>query len=305
MPNIWTHIAFCKDMVNAMNHPSRFFTHEQYLNLGAQGPDPFFYYNFWPWIKDEPVHDIGTALHTKHCGDFLMDLITKSASLDPSIQAYVFGFVTHHILDRNAHPYIHYRAGYEGNDHQRLEVLIDTLMMQHKYRMQTWKVPVYNEIDVGRNLNPELVKLLYSIIQAHYPDINPQSSAYIQKAYQDMKLALRILADPHGWKNKLLKSLVSAYSHQPIKTDIDYLNLKQTTWYHPATQEPSNQTFMDLYEAGLAEAIEIMTLILEYWRGDDANHITQQISGLIGDISYDTGKPLKFNLENKYSDPIV
>ncbi|MEN1970461.1 zinc dependent phospholipase C family protein [Lentibacillus sp. N15] len=304
MPNIWTHIAFCNDTIDSVADSNLFLEHKHYMNLGAQGPDPFFYYNFWPWVKEEPIHDIGTALHTKHCGDFLLKLITGADALNPASQAYVFGFVTHHILDRNAHPYIHYRAGYKGNDHQRLEVLIDTLMMDRK-QLYTWKMPVYKEIDVGHALRAELVELLYANIQTYYPAINPKDATYIQKAYRDMKLALRILADPHGWKNKLLRSLVSAYSHQPIKSDTDYLNLNQTTWYHPATKEPSNQTFLELYEAGIAEANKIMPLVLDYWRGLEPETTIQQIANLIGDISYDTGKPLALQLENKYSDAIV
>ncbi len=60
-----------------------------------------------------------------------MDLIERAKNRDDQVRAFVFGFITHHILDRNTHPYIHYRAGYEGNDHQKLEVFIDTLMMEN------------------------------------------------------------------------------------------------------------------------------------------------------------------------------
>ncbi|MGY0694894.1 zinc dependent phospholipase C family protein [Virgibacillus sp. FSP13] len=304
MPNIWTHMLFCEDVVDSIKIPNPFLSDEAFMKLGAQGPDPFFYYNFWPWIKVEPVHDIGMALHTKHCGAFLMDLITAAKHSNNQVKAYVFGFVTHHILDRNAHPYIHYRAGYEGNNHQRLEVLIDTLMMEKYHHMKTWKAPVYKEIDVGHSLDKDIVDLLYTTIKTHYPQLAREDNAYIQKSYRDMKLALKLLADPHGWKNALLKPLISAYSHQPIKDHVDYLNLNETTWYHPATNDPSTKTFIDLYEQGRAEALEIMTLILHYWQNQD-NKAEQKIADLIGDISYDTGKPLSLNLENKYSEPIV
>ncbi|WP_106498119.1 zinc dependent phospholipase C family protein [Lentibacillus sp. Marseille-P4043] len=304
MPNIWTHMLFCEDVVDSIKNPNPFSSDESYMKLGAQGPDPFFYYNFWPWIKEEPVHDIGMALHTKHCGTFLMDLITAAKHSNNHVRAYVFGFVTHHILDRNAHPYIHYRAGYEGNDHQRLEVLIDTLMMEKYHHMKTWKAPVYKEIDVGHSLDKDIVDLLYTAIKAHYPQIAREDNAYIQKSYRDMKLALKLLADPHGWKNALLKPLISAYSHQPIKDQVDYLNLNETTWYHPATNDPCTKTFIDLYEQGRAEALEIMTLVLHYWQNHDMK-TEQKITDLISDISYDTGKPLSLNLQNKYSEPIV
>jgi len=305
MPNIWTHILFCEDVIDAVKKPYPFSQYEPYMKLGAQGPDPFFYYNFWPWKKDDPVHKVGMTLHTKNCGDFLIDLIIQAKNQCLEVQAFVTGFITHHILDRNTHPYIHYRAGYKGNDHQKLEIVIDTLMMEKLHKLKTWKTPVYKEVDVGNSLNPEVQRLLDDTINKHYPELNRRSSRYIQKAYKDMMLALKILADPYGWKHILLKRFISSYSHQPIKDDIDYLNLNRSTWHHPATNEPSNQSFMELYDKARIEAIEILTELQSYWQNDKNEHAEQRLKELIANISYDTGKPLELQLENKYSDPIV
>lgn len=131
MPNIWTHMLFCEEAADKMERPDAFLQHEAAMKLGAQGPDPFFYYSFWPWTREKPVNQMGLVLHQQKCGDFLMDLIERAKNRDDQVRAFVFGFITHHILDRNTHPYIHYRAGYEGNDHQKLEVFIDTLMMEN------------------------------------------------------------------------------------------------------------------------------------------------------------------------------
>lgn len=304
MPNIWTHMLFCEDVLDAIENPNPFSHNEAYMKLGAQGPDPFFYYNFWPWIKNEPVNNIGMILHTKDCGAFLMDLIERAKDMDRHVQGYVFGFVTHHILDRNAHPYIHYRSGYKGNDHQKLEVLIDTLMMEKYHNLKTWKAPVYKEINVGYSFNKEITNLLHETIKEHYPEVDQNSAAYIQKAYRDMKLALKLIADPYGWKNVILKPLVSSYSHQPIKNNVDYLNLKNTTWHHPATNEPSSKSFIDLYDQARIEGIEVLTEVLSYWKSRNESN-AERLNNLIGNISYDTGKPLSLNLENEYSEPIV
>ncbi|MGJ9459304.1 zinc dependent phospholipase C family protein [Oceanobacillus sp. CF4.6] len=304
MPNIWTHILFCEDVIDAVNRPYPFSQYEPYMKLGAQGPDPFFYYNFWPWIKDEPVHEVGMALHTKRCGEFLIDMIINSKEQCSEVKAYVTGFVTHHILDRNTHPYIHYRAGYEGSNHQKLEILIDTRMMEKYHKLKTWKSSVYKEIDVGKSLNKEVNILLAQTINKYYPELGSSSSEYIQKAYRDMKLALKILADPYGWKNLVLGSMISSYSHRPIKDDIDYLNLNHTTWHHPATNEPSNKSFIELYNRARGESIEILMELQNYWENKN-DYSLQRLIDLIDHISYDTGKPLELGLENIYSDPIV
>lgn len=305
MPNIWTHIQFCEDVIDSISSTHLLFTQQEaYVKLGAQGPDPFFYYNFWPWIKDGVVQRIGTKLHTEACGAFLIDLIDNAKKMNDAVQAYAFGFVTHHILDRRTHPYIHYFAGYDGSNHQRLEVIIDTILMQKYHHLKTWKTPVYKEINIGRSIDPNIVHLLYTIINNHYPEVSQTNEAYIKKAYRDMKLALKILADPYGWKNKLLGTTVSPYSHQPVKDEQDYLNVNHATWYHSATKKPSTASFMDLYKEAKVEGIELMKLILTYWESADNTSRTRIIE-LIGNISYDTGLPLRYEMKNKYCHPIV
>lgn len=304
MPNIWTHILFCEDVVDAVPKLDLFSQHENYMKLGAQGPDPFFYYNFWPWIKDEPIHEVGTALHTQQCGPFLMDLIESAKNNCSEVKAFVLGYITHHVLDRNTHPYIHYRAGYAGSNHQRLEIQIDTLMMMKYHNLKTWKTPVHKEIDLGRKLDPNLVELLYTSINSYFPQLKKDDNSYIEKSYRDMLLALRILADPTGIKNQLFGSLISAYSHQPIRNGIDYLNLDKTTWHHPATNEPSDKSFIELYNDSRIEGIDIITEVQSYWQ-DGSLYSKEKLERLISNISYDTGKHLDLNLELKYSDPIV
>ncbi|WP_042224521.1 zinc dependent phospholipase C family protein [Oceanobacillus manasiensis] len=303
MPNIWTHILFCEQVVDTMEEPITFLTHKEYIKLGAQGPDPFFYYNFWPWIKDEPVHEVGMALHTRNCGPFLMDLIKDAKYGSEVLRAYVFGFVTHHILDRNTHPYIHYRAGYEGSKHQLLEIQIDTMMMEKLRNQKSWKKQVHREIDVGKTLKTEISDLLHTAIEKHYPELADQQPKFIETAYKDMRLALKLLSDPFSWKNKLFSSLISSYSHQPISNNTDYLNLRNTNWCHPATKEPSNDSFLTLYNKGLKEAVDISTEVLHFWHQETRKAI--ELERKIANISYDTGLPLELKLENKYSDPIV
>ncbi|MFD1361367.1 hypothetical protein ACFQ4A_06765 [Lentibacillus salinarum] len=64
-------------MADSIENPRSFLHNEAYMKFGAQGPDPFFYYNFWPWIKEEPFNHIGLKLHQEKCGQFLMDLVDK------------------------------------------------------------------------------------------------------------------------------------------------------------------------------------------------------------------------------------
>lgn len=306
LPNIWTHILFCEDVVDSMNNTQHaYLTNERVMKLGAQGPDPFFYYNFWPWFKDGPIQEIGTLIHTKRCGPFLIDLIKGAKERDDTVQAFVFGFITHHILDRHTHPYIHYRAGYKKNNHQHLEIIIDTLMMDKYYHVKAWKLPVINEINVNFSLPKSIVSLLHETIHKHFPNNAQPSNKYIQKAYRDLKRAQRILYDPYGWKNIVLKPFISAYSHRPVTDEKDFLNLNHTVWYHPATKEPSTKSFIDLYNQSKLDACEIMPIVMNYWASPSQKQLKEQLVDLIGNISYDTGQPVASGLENKYCDPLL
>ncbi|MEX2103927.1 MAG: zinc dependent phospholipase C family protein [Bacilli bacterium] len=129
MPNVWTHIQFGRKVVDQIGF-STDLDLKPFFQLGTQGPDPFFYHNFWPWKKDKSVSAIGSAIHYRSCGAFLMDMIDygKCQPKNNKLRAYILGFMTHHILDRNAHPYIIYRSGNEGTKHTKLETIIDTLI---------------------------------------------------------------------------------------------------------------------------------------------------------------------------------
>src|SRR5699024_11273193 len=98
----------------------------------------------------------------------LIDLIQVAKQRDKQMKAYVFGFITHHLLDRSTHPYIHYRAGYEGSKHQKLEVQIDTLMMEKYHRLKTWKAASYKEIDVGFSIDRKSTRLNSSHVSSSY-----------------------------------------------------------------------------------------------------------------------------------------
>lgn len=304
MPNIWTHICFCENVADTLRNPEPFVKQEVLMKLGAQGPDPFFYYNFWRLYQNHPVQYIGTLLHTKKCGPFLIDLIESAKNKRKEIRAYVFGFITHHILDRHTHPFIHYYAGYKENNHQKLEIYIDTLLMEKHHNLKTWKAPVYKEIDVGFSLDQDIVELIHQNIIKHFPNVGYKSPKYIQKTYRYMKLALRILADPYGWKNTLFGSIISPFSHRPVNDDKDYLNLNKETWYHSATNEARTDSFEDLYEQAKIEAVEILSEVLTYWH-EGSEKAKTNLQNLIGNISYDTGLPLDIDLINQYSRPIV
>jgi hypothetical protein len=304
MPNVWTHILYGEKMLKESN-TSLESEEMQLFKLGTQGPDPFFYHNYLPW-KKTPVAEVGLKLHYEHCGPVLLDLIKGAKVLnDSKVKAYVLGFVTHHLLDRNTHPYIHYKAGYKGNDHQKLEIIIDTILMKEHRNIETWKTPVFKEIDVGRDLYPPIVELLDDVIQKYFNDtFIKMPNNFVSDSYKHMKQALKVLFDPYGLKTKLLKDKVSSFTYQKEFIERDYLNKEKKPWYHPAIEgEESTESFYELFEKAEIEGKQLFPAILSYWENDENS--LSKIEELIANISYDTGKDASLDIKNKYSDCIL
>ncbi|RPF50620.1 zinc dependent phospholipase C family protein [Aquisalibacillus elongatus] len=304
MPNVWTHILFCEDVMEYVPLQGEVREHGDYFNLGAQGPDPFFYHDPWPWTKHSQINDLGLMMHKIRCGPVLRDMIEGAKTGTNETKAYVLGFITHHVLDRVTHPYIHYKAGYDGYNHQKLETIIDTLMMWNFKSIKTWENPVNREIDIGLELNPYLAVMMEKILDDHFGDDVPLYEGFFQKSYQDMKLILRIVYDPYGWKTKLFSKVIPPISHRPIREVTDYLNERHEVWHHSATQEPSTESFIDLYKQARDDAVTLVNAILRYWEKpvDEARSVAFD---LLGNVSYDTGRPLSEGHENKYAEPIV
>lgn len=302
MPNVWTHMLFAERIAHKSNIDIA--VYKSVFNLGAQGPDPFFYHNFWPWIKDKSVVKIGGKLHTEHCGEFIIEMLKYLKNNDDDLlKYYVLGFISHHILDRNTHPYIIYRSGEEGNKHQKLEVIIDTLLMKEFNNLETWKTPVYKRIYVGKNLPTIIVSTMSFLLKKVHGIDTPNLSEIINQSYQDMVKALRVLFDPTGIKNKVLGNLISPFSYTKNIPDKDFLNIYRNESVHPAImEEKSNESFYDIFDRAEKEGINIFIAVVDYL--NDHKSI-DDVHELIGDISYETGKPCGEKLELKYFYPIL
>lgn len=184
LPYAWTHIVYGDELANKINYSP---THKLLFHFGCQGPDFYFFYRFWPWRKSKHGTILGDVFHTKECGPVLLELI-KKAKASAVLQDYIAGFITHHILDRTTHAFIHYYAGYKKYKHQQLESILDTLIAEKLRGIQTWKTPLVPQIDVGKKLPEEVVDTLYETTTIFYPK---ESRSFPKKeyhqAYEDMK----------------------------------------------------------------------------------------------------------------------
>lgn len=264
MPFLWSHILFSEEVIDASNRPYSNF--DDFMKLGAQGPCLFTHYNFWQKRKN-PFYLISKDLYANHYNEFIIDLIIGAKDKDRQVKAYVMGQVTHYVLNRNTYPYLKYRAQKEKKSLEQMEVMVDATMMDKYYNLKTWKNKIYKEIDVGAKLHQDILKLLNRTLKKYYPEFTTAPPNYIQKAYQDLKISLRLFSDPYGWKSFLLKPFRSFTVYGPVRTKKDYLNLEHHVWYHPETKQASKQSFVDLYNKSRTEGVELTTAVQNFWKG--------------------------------------
>lgn len=312
MPYIWAHLIFGQEVIKAvekedwLNQPKL----RKLFNLGCQGPDILFYHNFWPWQRDKKMTTLGSAMHSKQCGPLLLELVQSvhGHRLDDPKVIYVLGFLMHHVLDRNLHPYVFYRSGFRKWDHQYFEVAMDTLIARRKLGIETWQTPVLNEISVGAELPPFIAPMFVKATSQLYPELTANiSESDWRKSYRDMLLAQKIFHDPSGLKRRLTFNQIDPMVYKRKLTHHDYLNEARTEWRHPALEDHvSNLSFWDMWDPAREDGNQVMRAAIGYLiktTSDEQEKAYKDLKAVVGNRSYETGLSCENNAEIRFSDP--
>lgn len=298
MPDAVTHCFLAEAAKDATNL-SYLTTHFDLMQIGSQGPDPFFYYHFLPWMPKNGANEVASRLHTESTKPFL-ELIISLAKDDES-KAWVCGFLTHFALDTVAHPYVFYRTGLFNKEtqenrgyHLMLERSIDNIYIEQRgYYPNIYDIKQrhFSRKDIPQSI----VDILNQAGKALYDQ--PEMGVMYRQAYKDLRTAFRTLNfDPIGFKKvifrivdkfttgEILFTALSAYNY--VNTGIDYLNLERTPWHHPSTNEKFTSTFDELFDQATTKAVGLITLANQYFTSPNPSYF----SG-IHDESYDTGLP--------------
>jgi hypothetical protein len=311
MPNIWAHLIFGQEVLQELqlNHILEQPKLRNTFNLGCQGPDFLFYHNFWPWQRDKKMNKLGSAMHSTECGPMLVEMVhsVQGRAMDDPAVVYVLGFLMHHVLDRNMHPYVFYRSGFKKWDHQHFEVAMDTLIVKRKLGLETWKTPVWKQVYCGDQMPVESIPMLNRIAQQLYPELTTQvQEADWNKAYRDMIQAQKIFHDPSGIKRLLTFNQIEPMVFKRKLTHHDYLNEARKEWRHPALEvQAFNSSVWDMWNPALTDAIIVMRAALNFLQENTLlkEKDDQALQAAIGNLSYETGLSCEDGLEIKFADP--
>ena len=304
MPNVIAHCWYGE--VIATKTPAEIISraikknHEIFM-LGAQGPDPFYFYHRMPWQshkKNEYVYNYAEIIHEKHINKTFTHFITQAkASNDDRLIAYVAGFLCHWALDMKCHPYINYETGSltrnMGNMHQVFETQIDKgIMVMNNMSTRDFQTRKLVKIPKGAyDMIYDLFKPLFKQmdnLDLDYKEMMDSFPVFVQMQ--------GVFYDPNFKKFKWMSRIEKLFGMAGLGTgmmvpaeydeEMDAMNHKKRLWQDPCTGELHNESFHELATMAVGLALNCLDEFENYLEGKgDVSAIIE----LIGDRDFSTG----------------
>jgi hypothetical protein len=313
MPSHFAHLLFAEDALRgALGEKAKEIldTHGNLFRFGAQGPD-FFYHN----QRTMPTGlRYGVALHRHGYGSFVQELVREalrlSAGPGSELSAFILGFTTHAALDRFAHPFIVYFAGWVDpkeeasrrlyHAHPFLERILDVLILRERYGMLPTQFDFLSRVRCGATLPYPVTKAMVKGLNTIYPAYNYKSRnrLRLENAYHDaiffykltnhlnpdlIKLAYRKDRN-EGFREKRLGLL----HPREIPEGYDFLNLAHQPWCHPCDSAAvTNASFLEVFDDALRRCIVMVGEVYLVLTGQGP---LDGLATRLGDESLDTGR---------------
>jgi hypothetical protein len=129
MPETYAHLAFGKQVLNYVDNDVKKIILENLplYHIGVHGPDIFFYTK--PFTPNH-ISKTGNELHAASADGFLLNakkVITGCPKPEAAF-SYIFGFISHYVLDSECHPYIR-KFERKGLTHSDIETEFERELM--------------------------------------------------------------------------------------------------------------------------------------------------------------------------------
>jgi hypothetical protein len=324
MPSHFTHLIFTEEAVSSALGEAgdrMIANHGNILRFAAQGPD-FFYHN----QRTVPTGlRYGVLLHRHRFGTFVENMARETVRLGvgpaSELAAFIIGFATHAPLDRRAHPYIGYYAGWVDPDrpetnryfhcHPFLERILDVLVLRERRGKSLSEFEFFPLVRCGKTLPYQIVKTIVKGLNATYPSMSYKSRdrKRVDNAYHDAMFfykltnhrnpALYSLAIKKDGRDNFRKRRIALLHPPEIPPGLDFLNKAHAAWCHPCDNtDESSAGFMDLYAQALVDAKGIVSAV---WDAIAGAAPLEKLAAKVGEQSLDTGRE---HCVPRYSNPL-
>jgi hypothetical protein len=294
--------------------------------LGCQGPDIFYHSQ-----RRRPVAlEYGSLLHRRGYGTFMTVLLKRTlSSALTSLGAYALGFLTHAYLDRAAHPYIVYKAGWVspekpetakyGRLHAFFERILDVQLLE---LLQGMHISAWNQDKILTRACEEppvyLVETLADALRTAYPEragkdsllgqrienaLLDAASFYRSTNPQRTSLNYRKKDECLYLKDDQTPASVALVYPEGLPLTIDYLNLARQSWRHPCLEDAEDtRSFINLFQDACQKGAEFLFQFISAFI--DTGHVPPDAAEQIGNgglsICDEAGRPCK----PVWSDPL-
>ena len=259
--------------------------------LGAQGPDIFFY-NFL-LLRHRREYNTGIIMHEFHIREFFASLFDALAETADDAQfcmaaAYIAGYMAHYVADSIVHPYVYGRIGHSPKEHRRcvksrvtslhcrLENDIDAIMLMQYLKQKPSEFDQAATFSMDKTERRFVSRFLCDAInETYYPlrygNTFAISTGVVQRSIWLMKLGCRVLSDPHASKRRKVQTLERLFRRSAVASsklvtddisDVRWaLNTMHEPWVNPWDKSMVSQdSFQDLYEKTLHKLAECYAL---------------------------------------------
>ncbi len=268
---------------------------------GCQGPDFLFFYRAMPiysQAKARKIQTLGSLLHHQKIEPAFRFMLEKARdSQDETVISYVAGFLSHHAMDAEAHPYVYWRthslAGKVGFLHQQLEAQMERGMLDY-FDLKTDEYVPFRMMKHRKNATAGIAGLMSELVDKVYG--RQLTAKQCATAMEDFRRLFKLFYDPSGRRSRAIAPLERMAGHPdqvtalmiPVRYDDrqDALNLRRDDWYHPVTREKHNTSVMQMFEAAVSESrqrFDLLEKLINERQG------LEELLQRIGNRGYDTG----------------
>ena len=264
------------------------YTYKKAFALGCQGPDLFYHSR----VRRPVGLEYGTLLHRRGAGEFTAGLL-KMGLPDPppdaedirmhrrekginALGAYALGFMTHAILDRQAHPYIVYKSCWLSpakpkalsfaQSHAFFERIIDVLMLKHLRRLEITSWDQEGLLaETCENPPLGLKELLARALVMAFPERagkDGKLGSRLENTFHDCAVFYRMTAP--AYTSPLDMNHLFYMFPEELPGDIDFLNLEKQVWSYPAGEKKEDtRSFPEIYSDAVIAAADSLTGIID------------------------------------------
>ena len=280
MPSIATHHVFADMVLKKLDDKvkNKFIQEIDIYHTFAQSHD-YLYYSF-----NKKIKKIGSLGHHTKTQAYLLnivqEIIDKKLENNPECIAYLYGSITHYILDAVCHPYIFYKTGsyHKGdpdrlkyrNKHTHIEKQLDAIYYTMYYKKPYFTVNINKEIIKNPRFSEDLENLISDVYLKtyNYPNIGKiyqtciKQAKFINRAFVNDRIGYKYSIAK--FINKFTKSHPEYYTTFIKEPIMDYLNAERKTWNHPCDKkETYNYSFNDLMRKSEEKTINIINKLHE------------------------------------------